>query len=90
MPLSLEERLAAIEDRNKRVESDKAWEISLTRRLFVAFVTYVVVGLTLFLINMPHPWVNAVIPVLGYALSTLTLPFIRQLWQNRGAKNVKS
>lgn len=39
----LEKRITAIEVRNKRVELDKAWEISIVRRLSITMLTYVVV-----------------------------------------------
>ena len=39
----MEERIEAIEQRNKRVEEDKAWETSLTRRVCIAVLTYIVV-----------------------------------------------
>lgn len=35
-----EYRLQAIEQRNFRVETDKAWETSLTRRLSIVLLTY--------------------------------------------------
>lgn len=39
---SLESRLAEIESRNARVENDKAWETSLTRKISILFMTYAI------------------------------------------------
>lgn len=78
--MSLEERLAAIEARNRRVETDKAWETSGTRRAAIAVLTYVVAVITLVLIGAERPWLGAVVPVLGFLLSTLSLPVVRQWW----------
>ena len=39
----MEKRIEQIEQRNKRVEEDKAWETSFTRRLCIAILTYIVV-----------------------------------------------
>lgn len=39
----LESRIEKIEERNKRVEMDKAWEISWTRRICICILTYIVV-----------------------------------------------
>jgi hypothetical protein len=36
----LEKRLAAIENRNKRVEMDKDWEVSYFRRALLIIFTY--------------------------------------------------
>ena len=73
-------KVRQILERNKRVEADKAWEISITRRLIIAGMTYVLVVLTLFFIGAPHPFTNALIPTLGFLLSTLTLKFAKVYW----------
>ena len=84
MSAELEQRLAAIEERNRRVETDKAWETSWTRRIAIAVMTYVVIGIMLTLINADRPWIGAFIPTLGFLLSTLSLPVIKTMWANRG------
>jgi hypothetical protein len=76
----LEARIAAIEKRNMHVEIDKAWEISLFRRLVVAAFTYVAIGAYLAAIMVPDPWLNAVVPTVAFMLSTLTLPFLKEKW----------
>lgn len=68
------------EQRNKRVESDKAWETSYTRRSIIAAITYLIVVWFLYLINAPTPWLNALVPTAGFVLSTLTLPFFKKWW----------
>ncbi len=80
MTHDFEQRLNAIEQRNARVEFDKAWETSFVRRGFIALTTYIVVGLVLQEIHPEGAWVDAVIPVCGYVLSTLSLPPIKALW----------
>ncbi|OGG19968.1 hypothetical protein A3D03_04370, partial [Candidatus Gottesmanbacteria bacterium RIFCSPHIGHO2_02_FULL_40_13] len=70
---SVEERLAAIEARNARVEKNKAWETSLTRRLSIALLTYLVVLAYLLLIDNDRPYVTAIVPAVGYFLSTLVM-----------------
>lgn len=76
----LENRVAAIEDRNRNVESEKAWETSITRRGLIVLFTYLAVGLYMQAINIPKPWLNAIIPSMGFLLSTLTLPFVKRFW----------
>lgn len=77
----LEKRIASIEERNQRVEMDKAWETSWTRRVSIALLTYVVIALCLSVIGNDKPFINSLIPVLGFLLSTLALKFIRSIWQ---------
>ena len=70
----MEDRIKAIEDRNKRVELDKAWETSWTRRGIIIVLTYFVVVLFFYFANLPNPFVNSIVPTLGFVLSTLSLP----------------
>lgn len=70
----------AIKKRNARVEMDKAWEISLTRRIFIAALTYVVAVAWLVLIHETNFLLKACVPVVGYVLSTLSLPIIKDWW----------
>jgi hypothetical protein len=81
--MSVEDRLAAIESRNAKVEADKAWETSLVRRGSIAFITYIVISLTLMVIGHDGAWVHSLIPVIGYLLSTLALRFVRNQWQKQ-------
>ncbi len=76
----IESELQKLQDRNLRVELDKAWERSLTRRGFIAFVTYFVAVLWLHFINEMDIWVKAVVPVFGYILSTLSIPILKSIW----------
>ncbi len=77
----LDKRITAIESRNSRVETDKAWETSLTRKIILIIFTYLAVFLYLSAIHIDRPWLNAIVPSLGFLLSTLTLPFFKKLWQ---------
>lgn len=83
MSNDIDERLKSIEERNVRVESDKAWETSWTRRLGIAVLTYLVVVVYLNFVVHIDPWVNAFVPVIGYLLSTLTMSLLKKLWQSR-------
>jgi sterol desaturase/sphingolipid hydroxylase (fatty acid hydroxylase superfamily) len=75
-------RLRKIELRNKKVESDKAWEISIARRLLLIGFTYLTIGFYLQAIKIPRPWLNSIVPAIAFMLSTLTLPFFRDVWLN--------
>ena len=76
-----EKRLKIIEDRNKRVEVDKAWETSYMRRFFLILFTYLAIAFYFKFILDVDPWLNAIIPTLGFFLSTLTLPFLKKIWK---------
>ncbi len=70
-----------IKKRNKQVEANKAWETSITRKIILFVMTYSIAGLVLLSIKNPSPWTNALIPAVGFFLSTLTLPFIKDYWR---------
>lgn len=74
-------RLEKIEERNKKVELDKTWETSKTRRLFIALFTYFSISLYFLAIKLDKPFINAVVPTTGFLLSTLSLPYIRRFWE---------
>ena len=78
----MKKEIESIEARNKRVEIDKAWETSKTRRIIIALMTYLIIVIFLFIINAPNPWLTALIPTIGYMLSTLTMAFFKKLWVN--------
>jgi hypothetical protein len=78
---TLEDRVAAIEARNQKVESDKHWETSWTRRLSIAVLTYAVVVGFLYYIDNDAPYINGLVPVVGFMLSTLVLSTIRKVWE---------
>jgi len=76
----LEKRIKNIEERNKKVELDKAWEMSYFRRFLLALFTYLAIGFYLQAINIARAWLNAIVPAVAFILSTLALPFFKRLW----------
>lgn len=83
----LEKRISAIETRNRKVEGDKAWETSGTRKILLVVFTYLSIGLYMWVIKVNQPWLNAIIPSLGFLLSTLTLPYYKNWWLSKQKKN---
>ncbi len=77
----LELKIENIEKRNKRVELDKAWETSLTRKICIIILTYLVVITYSFLVNKYNNiFLSSLVPVIGFTLSTLSLRLIRKIW----------
>ena len=79
----LEKRVAAIEERNAKVETDKAWETSFARRGALVLFTYLAVGAYLAAIGVQDAWLNAIVPAVAFMLSTLTLPYLKRIWLKR-------
>ncbi|MFA7302739.1 MAG: RidA family protein [Candidatus Paceibacterota bacterium] len=78
--MDLEQRVREIEQRNRRVEADKAWEKSLVRTGTITVATYVIATCVLIVIGNSDAFRNALIPSLGYFLSIQSLPFLRVKW----------
>lgn len=71
-------RIDAIDARNKNVEVNKAWQASRVRIISITILTYVIVSLTMEFLHFDQPFTAAVIPTIGYFLSTLLLGVIRR------------
>jgi len=81
----IETAIQALEERNSRVEAEKAWEVSVFRKTTIALTTYVIAVVALVSIGSTRPFLDAVIPVVGYILSTQSLPFLKKRWlRSRG------
>jgi len=82
----LKNEIDLIKQRNRRVEVDKAWETSKTRVGFIVLVTYIVTAMVFYFIGVEDFMLNALIPTVGFYLSTRSLPFVKEWW----IKNIKS
>jgi len=73
-------------ERNSRVELDKAWETSKTRRMCIAGITYGIAVFFMWRIGVNNPMVNALVLTGGYLLSTLSLTFVKKYWLRKYGK----
>ena len=81
--MKIEEEINNIKERNKRVELDKKWETSLTRKIFIMVLTYIVVIIYSYLVrNYDNIFLSSLVPVIGFTLSTLSLKVIRKIWES--------
>lgn len=80
----LEKELKEIKERNARVELDKKWETSITRKLCICLLTYIVVIVYQSLISKTQNiLLTSLVPVIGFTLSTLSLKIVRKVWEKR-------
>lgn len=80
----LKKEIEEIKLRNTRVELDKKWETSNTRKICIAVLTYVVVvTYTYFISKISNMWFSSLVPVIGFGLSTLSLNVVRKLWETQ-------
>lgn len=76
----VEEDIAAIRDRNKRVEVDKAWETSIFRTITLGVITYLLASLVMYSLGTRDYFFAATIPTLGFLISTQSLPLVKRWW----------
>lgn len=80
--MNLEKEIKEIQKRNKRVELDKAWETSWTRRICIMILTYMVVVIYSYVIRkFDNILLSSLVPVIGFTLSTLSLKLVRKIWE---------
>ncbi len=78
----IEMELKNIKERNKRVELDKSWETSIVRKIIICILTYLIVIIYSFLVKrFDSIFLTSLVPVIGFALSTLSLKYIRKIWE---------
>lgn len=80
----LENEIIKIKQRNKKVELDKKWETSWTRKICICILTYIVVIIYSYIVrNYDNIFLSSLVPVIGFTLSTLSLRYIRKIWENK-------
>lgn len=75
-----------LEERIKKIELDKSWETSWTRKICIIILTYIIVITYSYLIReYNYVLLTSLVPVIGFTLSTLSLKAVRKIWE----KNIK-
>lgn len=86
--MNIEKEINNIKERNKRVELDKTWETSWTRKICIMVLTYIVVLLySPSISKINNIFLSSLVPVIGFTLSTLSLNMIRRTWEKKLNKN---
>ncbi len=80
--MDLEKEIDNIKERNKRVELDKRWETCWTRRICICILTYIVVIIYSYIVRTyDNIFISSLVPVIGFTLSTLSLRYVRKIWE---------
>lgn len=72
------------------------FEGSMTRIVFISTITYFTLALYMTAIGVNDPYLSAIVPTIGFNLSTWSLPWLKVLWlkligeTNISSKNVNS
>ncbi len=80
--MNIEKEINDIKERNKRVEKDKAWETSWTRRVCIMILTYIVVVIySLIIRKTNNVFLSSLVLVIGFTLYKLLLKLVRNIWE---------
>ena len=85
--MEFEKEIALIQERNKRVEADKAWETSYFRIGLITVITYIVAFIVLYCLGNDKFFLNALVPVIGYLLSAQSIPMVKRRWIKKYLKS---
>lgn len=83
-------RIEAIEQRNVHVTHAKAWEICWTRRIAIALITYVMIGAYMRWLGVTQWYLHALIPTIGFLVSTASLDRLQKHRLQRKQKKESS
>ena len=85
--MNIEQEIKKIKDRNLRVELDKKWEISWTRKISICILTYAIVIIySNIILRYSNILLSSLIPVIGFFLSTISLKYVRIIWEKVNKK----
>lgn len=85
--LSLSERMErlqaeveALKQRNFEKDRGKEYEGSYTRIFFLMMITYWTLFAYMYIIETNNPFLDAIVPTVGFNISTWKLPFVKEWW----------
>lgn len=83
--MNVEKEIQQLQKRNTKVELEKKWETSYTRRLFIALITFFAAFFFLrvsgTVLDQRTLFISALIPAGAFLISTLTLPPLQKIWK---------
>ncbi len=79
----LEKEIDLIKERNKKVEIEKNWEISLERKISIWVITYITIVVIMYFLKFENILISALIPTFWYIISTSSLKFIKNIYMEK-------
>ena len=80
---NLEQEIEKIKQRNKKVEADKAWEVSKTRISLITLLTFILTLIFFYYSGFKNYWIDAVVSTAAFVLSVQTMPLFKRWWVKR-------
>jgi hypothetical protein len=77
----MQSEIHALQRRNFEKDRGKEFESSYTRVIFLMAVTYfTLLAYMALVIQSNHPYLDAIVPTVGFNISTWSLPYVKEWW----------
>ena len=77
--MDIEKEIKEIKERNKRVELDKAWETSWTRKICICILTYIVVVTYSYIVkNYDNILLSSLVPVIRIYIINIIIKICKE------------
>jgi len=76
----LQTEIEALKQRNFEKDRGKEFESSYTRVIFIMVITYWTLFGYMCIIQTSNPFLDAIVPTVGFNISTWSLPFVKEWW----------
>lgn len=79
----LQNQIMLLQLRNEEKESEKGWETSFFRMVCICLLTWctmVVYFKSVIHLQTKDAFINSIVPVIGFSLSSFSLRFLKKLW----------
>ena len=86
----LKTELDIIEEQNMVEDEDIAWDKSLAKKLILASLIYVAIGLSLQFSSYHSAWAYALVPALGFVIGSYIMEIVKRYWQEKIYKEKQS
>jgi len=83
------ERLQSIEYRNYYKKVGKDFEGGYARVIIIMIITYIVLGFYMLFVGIGRPFINAIVPTVGFQLSTVSLKCLQHRYVAYQVKSQK-
>lgn len=76
----LQAEIEQIKSRNKRVELEKKRETSVARKLWIAIITYVLLGGYMYFLGQQRWYLDAIVPTVWFVLWWMWIKRAKNIW----------
>lgn len=86
----LANKISSMDHRNRIRDYSKEFEGSLMRIIMIMVLTYAILSVYMLLAGLDRPWISAIVPTVGFQLSTVSLPSIKNCYVEHRLRSLKS